>query len=314
MYAERDWAMLSFLHDTVWTLFLKTRLGLLESAGTRGDVLLHVTDSEGQAGKWQSVLLPREELPPKKPGTVRLVLVSDTHERHAGILLPPCDAVLHSGDILASSRWAPQSHAEDVLTDFGNWLRATNCSSRFVIAGNHDYWIEHLGQEAVQELLGDGVQYLEFSSGSFTVDLDPSTKSQVEVSVFGAPVSAGSSPNRAFQHAEALQQLETSLPNKSDILMTHGPLLSGSRMGLPAIAKVLEHLQPSLHVCGHLHWRWGAIIPMSEQVQATGVSINASIMRSLGKLQGQRPLNAPIVCDLQLPDKLPKTMANDTCS
>ena len=37
--------MLSFLHDTVWTLFLKTRLGLLESAGTRGDVLLHVTAS-----------------------------------------------------------------------------------------------------------------------------------------------------------------------------------------------------------------------------------------------------------------------------
>lgn len=306
--------MLSFLHDTVWTWFLKTRLGRLESAGTRGDVLLHVTDSEEKAGNWQSVVLPREELPPKKPGTVRLVLVSDTHERHFGILLPPCDAVLHSGDILASSRWAPQSHAEDVLRDFGNWLRATSCSSRFVIAGNHDYWIERLGQEAVQELLGDGVQHLEFSSGSFTVELDASSESQVEVSVFGAPVSAGSSPNRAFQHAEALQQLETSLPNKSDILMTHGPLLSGSRKGLPAIAKVLERLQPSLHVCGHLHWRWGAIVPMSEQVQATGVSINASIMRSLGKLQGQRPLNAPIVCDLQLPDKLPKSTANDKCS
>lgn len=158
------------------------------------------------------------------------------------------------------------------------------------------------------------VQHLEFSSGSFTVELDASSESQVEVSVFGAPVSAGSSPNRAFQHAEALQQLETSLPNKSDILMTHGPLLSGSRKGLPAIAKVLERLQPSLHVCGHLHWRWGAIVLMSEQVQATGVSINASIMRSLGKLQGQRPLNAPIVCDLQLPDKLPKSTANDKCS
>ena len=147
-----------------------------------------------EGGKWKSLLLPREELPPKKPGTVRLVLVSDTHERHAGILLPACDAVLHSGDILASSRWAPQAHAEDVLKDVGDWLRSADCSSRFVIAGNHDYWIEHLGREAVQKLLGEGVQYLEFSSGSFRARLDPASSSEVDVSVFGAPVSAGKSP------------------------------------------------------------------------------------------------------------------------
>ena len=240
------------------------------------------------------------------------MLVSDTHERHAGILLPPCDAVLHSGDILASSRWAPQTHATDVLRDFGDWLRSTNCSARFVIAGNHDYWIEHLGREAVQELLGEGVQYLEFSSGSFSAQLDPSSEDTVDVSVFGAPVSAGKSPNRAFQHAEAVQQLESIQPNKSDILMTHGPLLTGSRKGLPAIAKVLERLQPSLHVCGHLHWRWGTIVPMSDYVPVKGVSINASIMRSLGKIQGQRPLNAPIVCDLRLEPKVGNT--SDTCS
>ncbi|CAE7510407.1 Mpped1, partial [Symbiodinium pilosum] len=267
-----------------------------------------------EKGEWKSDLLARDELPPKKPGTVRLVLVSDTHERHAGIRLPACDAVLHSGDILASSRWAPQVHAEDVLKDFGDWLRATKCSSRFVIAGNHDYWIEHLGHEAVQELLGDGVQYLEFSSGSFRARLDPSSSSEVEVSVFGAPVSAGKSPNRAFQHTDAVEQLKSTSPDKSDILMTHGPLLSGSKKGLREIGAVLQRMQPSLHVCGHVHWRWGTIVPMSDYVSAPGVSINASIMRSVGKIQGQRPLNAPIVCDLPLHGKLPVAPANDTCS
>mmetsp|Transcript_222 Transcript_222/g.517 ORF Transcript_222/g.517 Transcript_222/m.517 type:complete len:298 (-) Transcript_222:236-1129(-) len=291
--------MFSAVHDAAWTLFLSFRLGSVDEAGSRAGYLLHVTEAQPN-NEWTSAVLSQHELPPKEPGTIRLVLVSDTHERHKGLCLPPCDAVLHSGDILASSRWAPRVHAEDVLRDFGDWLRSTNCSARFVIAGNHDHWVEELGAETVQTLLGEGVQYLEFSSASFLVS-DPEAASPVEVSVFGAPVSAGKSPNRAFQHEEALRRLEDAAPPTCDILLTHGPLLTGKKKGLPAVAKLLERLQPALHACGHVHGRYGTVQRMADFVPATGVSINASIMRSLGKLQGQRPLNAPIVCDLRLP-------------
>ena len=40
-------------------------------------------------------------------------LVSDTHERHAGLVLPPCDAVLHSGDVMACGSFATQGTIRD---------------------------------------------------------------------------------------------------------------------------------------------------------------------------------------------------------
>ena len=40
-------------------------------------------------------------------------LVSDTHERHAGLVLPPCDAVLHSGDVMACGSFATQGAIQD---------------------------------------------------------------------------------------------------------------------------------------------------------------------------------------------------------
>ena len=163
-------------------------------------------------------------------------LVSDTHERHAGLVLPPCDAVLHSCDVMACGSFATQGtmrwdnhgiipwqyychrwgefqvldavihslmhlipddsqgsitkplephqkfieryehpcmlfspifppkvlscslvipptwphigHAEQTLRDFGAWLRSAPVGpggKRFVIAGNHDFWLEDSG-------------------------------------------------------------------------------------------------------------------------------------------------------------------------
>ncbi|CAJ1371991.1 unnamed protein product [Effrenium voratum] len=293
-----------WVYDQLWAAGLTLRQGFVEAPGSRGPRFLYA--AQLKVPKVDATGAPSgpevcTELPKKKAGAVRLVLVSDTHERHAGLVLPACDAVLHCGDILACSRMATQRHAEAVLKDFGDWLRTadTGKCARFVIAGNHDFWIEELGKERVQELLGEEVQYLEFTSGSFEVSDGAGAKL---VSVFGAPISAGKSMNRAFQHPQALEQLESTHLECCDIALTHGPLSSlVKRKAQPAIGQMLARLRPSLHVYGHIHGMYGRISRISEQLQ--GLSINASIMFSHGKLRGQRPENPPIVFDIMLPEK-----------
>lgn len=43
---------------------------------------------------------------------------------------------------------ATRQHAEQVLKDFGDWLRSAECARRFVIAGNHDFWLEETARAA----------------------------------------------------------------------------------------------------------------------------------------------------------------------
>ena len=157
-----------WLYDSLWRLLLWSRQGPVEAPGAQEKGFLYLQVSEERVVRHLPEL---RELPERPMGHVRLVLVSDTHERHGGLLLPPCDAVLHSGDLLACSSYATQRHAQQQLSDVGDWLRSCECRGRFVIAGNHDYWLQELGEEKVRQLLGEGVDYLEFSTGCFEVEL-----------------------------------------------------------------------------------------------------------------------------------------------
>ncbi|CAK9018439.1 Metallophosphoesterase MPPED2 (Metallophosphoesterase domain-containing protein 2) [Durusdinium trenchii] len=283
--------MLGWLYDVAWSSILSLRQGPVQTLGAQENGFLYMRGTSERL--LANSPIQAEDLPLKPKGHVRLVLVSDTHERHRGLRLPPCDAVLHSGDVLACSSYATRQHAEQVLKDFGDWLRSAECARRFVIAGNHDFWLEELGPETTQELLGDAVQYLEFSSGSFTVDLGAGPQ---ELRVFGAPLSAGKSFNRAFQQKEARQRfLAEPEIVRAEIVLTHGPL--SSSMWTEEMVKRLSDLRPALHVCGHIHGYYGRARPITT---SGGLSINASTMQTVGRFTGQRPWNPPIVLDLQL--------------
>ena len=51
------------------------------------------------------------------------------------------------------------------------------------------------------------------------------------ITVFGAPVSAGKSFNKAFQHSDAQRRL-VEVEGKAEIVLTHGPLSSSMWTGL----------------------------------------------------------------------------------
>ena len=154
--------------------------------------------------------------------------------------------------------------------------------------------MQELGGEKVRQLLGEGVDYLEFSSGGFEVELGGQKR---VVRVFGTPVSHGRSFNQAFQDLDSLRRLET-CTDKADILLTHAPL--SSSMWTERLLRHLSLFKPSLHVCGHIHGYYGRTWPLSRYLpEGMGISVNASIMQTAG-IWGQRPRNPPIVLDLRL--------------
>lgn len=100
---------LQHLNDVLFDGFLAVRTGG-DSRGASASCL-YVADGRG------GLEFPRDALPTKKSGSVRLVVISDTHGRHLslGSRLPAGDVLVHCGDILMTSRfWSSGGRIEKV--------------------------------------------------------------------------------------------------------------------------------------------------------------------------------------------------------
>jgi predicted phosphodiesterase len=75
--------------------------------------------------------IPRLYDNPQRPGTVRCVFISDTHNEHKSIEIPPGDILIHCGDFTYMSR-------EKEITAFNEWLGTLPHKHKLVIAGNHE--------------------------------------------------------------------------------------------------------------------------------------------------------------------------------
>eukprot|EP01006_Ploeotia_vitrea_P012837 TRINITY_DN33857_c0_g1_i1.p1 TRINITY_DN33857_c0_g1~~TRINITY_DN33857_c0_g1_i1.p1 ORF type:complete len:371 (+),score=20.84 TRINITY_DN33857_c0_g1_i1:66-1178(+) len=215
-------------------------------------------------------------LPPVPSGHTRVVCVSDTHNEHNSIHLPPGDILIHAGDILTKSGHRHVVTAEaasgnptvsagtrnppetpelqatpsgiSLLQNFSHWLATQPHQHKIVIAGNHDQVLEVLGVDAVRKILevNENTHYLCHDS----VTLEGGIK------VFGSPYSVWASTNRAF-----FGKMDyTDVPTGMSIIVTHQPCERLDDKGCPQASKAdkrltaaLKRTGAQLHVCGHCH-------------------------------------------------------------
>jgi hypothetical protein len=188
---------------------------------------------------------PRDMLVPAHPGDIttrtssrrgiRFCLISDTHDRHHLFpQLPPCDILVHSGDILMTGRLMSRHGAIRKLTAFNEWIGQQSARWRIVVGGNHDSVLEDLDISVVRSILCNAI-YL--CNSEVTI---------MGLCIFGSPLSFGYSKNRAFQSPRFAADTVTAcraLSRPVDVLVTHGRC--------PSIGRIV---QPSLlHITGHLH-------------------------------------------------------------
>jgi len=226
---------------------------------------------------------------------VRFLIISDTHEydftsittpsKHGfrGDAIPPCDVVLHCGDLTENGDLI--SHGKVMKQ-----LCTIDAELKLVIAGNHDISLdrgEYLAQggaavmhdAAVGLWTGSmaresGIRYLEEGTHTFTL------RSGATFTVYASPwtpkfgVSAFQYPTNEdrFNLHSPPDYTNVSTPSsrvvgntKIDIIMTHGPpkyrldrTERDDAVGCEHLLRAVCRARPLLHCFGHVHTGWGA--------------------------------------------------------
>jgi Icc-related predicted phosphoesterase len=176
------------------------------------------------------------------PG-VELVAISDTHSRHGRIEIPPCDVLVHAGDVTRRGRMAE-------LEAFLEWFSTRPARTKVFIAGNHDACCERQPEAVRARARAFGVVYLQ--DESLTID---------GVRIHGSPVTP-TFRNMAFNRdpGPAIREHWDAIPDGIDLLVTHGPphgvldrMFLGMRVGCTDLLERVRRVRPRVHVFGHIH-------------------------------------------------------------
>lgn len=215
----------------------------------------------------------------------RLVIISDTHNKHKQLALPPGDVLIHCGD------FSNHGYHKEVRSFF-KWYAAQPHPHKILIAGNHDFSFDNEPDFFAETIntYQERINYLKSSA----VEIEG-------LKFWGSPYQPefGKMAFNLPRGGEELYAEWSHIPVGTDVLITHGPpkrILdrAGCRAGYSDEAgcelllnRVLQ-VKPKLHLFGHIHEGYGMI-------EKEGVAfINASIHNF-----EHRPNNAPVVLDIE---------------
>ncbi len=178
---------------------------------------------------------------------VRVVCLSDTHNRQGQFEVPGGDLLVHAGDLTGRGTLPEVAAALE-------WIAALPHPEKVVVAGNHDFLFERDGPLA--RSLVKNARYLEGTA----------------VEAAGLRIWGGPWQPRfgdwAFNvdRGEPLAEKWKAIPEGLDILVTHGPPMgildrafTGEEIGCEALRDRIAAMErpPRLHVFGHIHESYG---------------------------------------------------------
>jgi hypothetical protein len=215
---------------------------------------------------------------------MKIVCISDTHNRHKEIDCGSGDILLHAGDATGRGQ-------SGEIKPFLKWFGEQDFAYKILIAGNHDWGFEKEPGRYEKMCKERGVIYLN-DSGTTIKDFDTGE----EIKIWGSPVQpefCNWAFNRSIEPAdERYPQIKPHwdmIPDDTDILITHGPPwgirdkvpihahISGSmeHVGCPHLLNAVQRAMPKLHVFGHIHEEHGVTLPVFDDMDDT-TFVNAS--------------------------------------
>ncbi len=182
---------------------------------------------------------------------MKICIISDTHKKHWGLLLPDADMIIHCGDFTSRGK-------EQEVVDFMDWFSGLDqFKYKICIAGNHD-WIFDAQQSLAKTLIPENVIYLEDSG----IEIEG-------LKFYGTPVQKPFF-NWAFNRVEEkLKDHWGAIPNDTDVLITHTAPLSildfstygNSHEGSPTLYdEVIDRIKPLVNTFGHFHTSRGSVV------------------------------------------------------
>jgi Icc-related predicted phosphoesterase len=202
-------------------------------------------------------------------GSVKIVGISDTHNRHNKITVPACDLLIHAGD------WSFQGKKSEV-ENFAEWLnKQVQCKEIVLIPGNHEKFFE--------EYLPDSLEWFTKLCPRAHLLIDQSIE-VLGIKIYGSPAQpffCDWAWNRAvsdkaevmrvgYMKEKLVQPIKPhwdAIKEDTQILITHGPPqgildqttyangdLRPEPLGCPLLMKRIKELKKlDLHFFGHIH-------------------------------------------------------------
>jgi hypothetical protein len=187
-----------------------------------------------------------------------LICISDTHNRQPHI--PPGDLLVHAGDLTQSGSLSEVQKTLD-------WLNTFPHTHKVVVAGNHDLFLDgmtatadHDGRDALE---WGSLIYLQDSSASLTF---PGGR---RLKVYGSPWTRKQG-NWAFQYPRGEDRWSNTIPDDTDVLVTHSPPrfhLDLDGFGDENLLDELWRVRPRVHVFGHIHAGYGQDVLVFDKLQ-----------------------------------------------
>jgi len=207
---------------------------------------------------------------------MRIVAISDTHNLLSKIRIPDGDLLIHAGDLTMGGTLREIARAL-------HELRQLPHQHKVIIAGNHD-WLFQKEPALARSLVPPEIEYLQDSYADIG-----------GLSIWGSPWQPWFC-DWAFNGPRdgSLKHIWSMIPDKTDILITHGPpaghgdtLTDGNQVGCVDLRDAVARIRPKLHVFGHIHEGHGTTTNGHTKF------VNASICD-----EAYRPILTPIVIDL----------------
>eukprot|EP01129_Flabellula_baltica_P012416 TRINITY_DN5609_c1_g1_i1.p1 TRINITY_DN5609_c1_g1~~TRINITY_DN5609_c1_g1_i1.p1 ORF type:complete len:246 (+),score=54.91 TRINITY_DN5609_c1_g1_i1:18-755(+) len=194
--------------------------------------------------------------------TIRIVVVSDTHNRHQRISVPDGDVLIHCGDFTHKSNWK-SGQGWDKVESTNEWLGTLMHEHKLVISGNHEIGFNDKEIEEIQDIL---------SNATYVQD---NTVSLYGLNFYGSPWTG--SRRMAFSaNRNERKEIWDNIPRSTDILFTHMPpeyILdlawtnksqefcerckkdhkNYSHWGCPYLKRRVRKVNPVVHIFGHVH-------------------------------------------------------------
>lgn len=203
---------------------------------------------------------------------MRIVTISDTHNKHKQLTIPDGDMIIHCGDFTSLGR-------SDEIKDFIKWFSRLPHKYKIMIAGNHDWGLE-IDQSQYDkwslyryqphmDLLDIRQEILPLMKANDIIYLNSSSVEIEGIKIYGSPVSPefhGWAYNRF--RGEDIKKEWDGIPDDTNILITHGPpfgildktTIGQKHVGCEELAQKIQKLPDlKLHIFGHIHENRGII-------------------------------------------------------
>tara|TARA_R110002167_G_scaffold207960_1_gene412016 strand:- start:218 stop:883 length:666 start_codon:yes stop_codon:yes gene_type:complete len=212
---------------------------------------------------------------------MKIVFLSDTHGLHDQMKYPVPD-----GDVLVHCGDAMNRGISSELCDFAVWFNEFPHEHKIYVPGNHDhYFAENLTLS--KEILNNHI------TSEVTVLVDEEVVID-GLKFYGSPWTRQFYTWAFMKDEKELKDVWATIPNDTDILITHGPPKSildindeGQRCGSKSLRDKVWEVKPLIHAFGHIHEAYGVMNSTHTKF------LNLSVCN-----RKYQPVNKPVVVDI----------------